>query len=625
MAKYYITACEEFYIQKSSSNMLLKKNLAAVQSVCPNYIQHIMSVGLLGSTKKRLAVTTLNSLVTAILKGDSLPSKISIYDHSPYDEDDMRSTLGNAYVTSDIFDWTVLEDESSVTTDHSDVSVTTREASNSSDRNTECLNEHSYADSKDSTSSTMKSTIHASYHPKASTEEFVGYKSTFEDINLDFRKFPIRDKSRLWDVCYDDCGREMKVYYSYPIIPTKQNEITITTPYEEMTDRDLMNLFPDHFIRTRLDVMYEPQEGFTVHPKFGFIPKITGFTEDQVIDNIIKYPRFSHIFRMVEDDDNYKRQKRIAFINRVEVDGKLLTFKEAVRTIDDMRNLPDIHVFHFDYIMRRYLLERDYHTVEHKYPLDGYLQPFTVLFMTPEEYAEFGYTDSLDLARQCVKHRVQFYQSIHPLTRERYFPSNIPRSQSNEHRDCIFAETCDNIRCDYTCGEDVMFNYICNKSGIKTVEDKYNEATLIKDQQMLAEHNGNLVCVETNDVIGKTREFVYIYACILRGTKANLVHVSYSSYIQQIRDSWTYGGTEDLEHLQVRLRKWSVAVISGIDYCMFKDFEAQTLLNIIESRRMEGLTTIILTRSLTSIHGNSVFLSPLKEQLKEVLVHDRIN
>ena len=73
------------------------------------------------------------------------------------------------------------------------------------------------------------------------------------------------------------------------------------------------------------------------------------------------------------------------------------------------------------------------------------------------------------------------------------------------------------------------------------------------------------------------------------------------------------------------MRKWTVAIISGIDYCMFKDFEAQTLLNIIDTRRLAGLTTIILTRSLTNIHGNSIFLSPLKEQLKEVLVYDRIH
>ena len=608
--------------------MLLKKHLASVQSMCPKYVQHMMSLGRLGTVKKRLAAATLNSLVTAILKGDSLPANISIYSQSPYEDDDMKSTLGNAYVTYDMFDWSMLEDDSEDSIGYARECVESKEEPIHADTTLKCSNDDHFKNRNDNLSSSIEKHIHAtesSSDQQNINQEFVGYKSTFEDINLDFRKFPIRDKSRLWDTCYDDCGREMKVYYSYPIIPTKQNEITITTPYEEMTDRDLMNLFPDHFIRTRLDVMYEPQEGFTVHPKFGFIPKITGFTEDQVIDNIIKYPRFSHIFRMVEDDDSYKRQKRIAFINRVEVDGKLLTFKEAVRTVDDMRNLPDIHVFHFDYIMRRYLLERDYHTVEHKYPLDGYLQPFTVLFMTPEEYAEFGYTDPLDLACQCVKHRVQFYQSIHPLTRERYFPSNIPKSESIEKRDCVFAETCDKLRCDYTCGEDVMFNYILNKSGIQTIEDKYDEDVLIRDQKMLSEHHGNLVCVETNDVVGKTREFVYIYACKLRGTKANLVHISYSSYIQQVRDSWTYGGTEDLEHIQVRLRKWTVAVISGIDYCMFKDFESQTLLNIIESRRMEGLTTIILTRSLTNIHGNSVFLSPLKEQLKEVLVHDRIN
>lgn len=623
MAKYYVTACEEFYRDKSDSNRLVRTHLSKIQSICPQWVDMLSSD--LSRQKQSRFVRLLNCIVCAILRNDTLPEAFSMSMVSMYEEDELKDILGNAFASADDFNWDV-DFSDPVTESYNVVKyVKTKDKIVASQvaydvATTDHSNKITSFDTFKETSSSINET------PSSDGQgEFTGYRSTFQDINLDFRVFPIRDKSKLWDICYDDCGREMKIYHSYPIIPTKQNEITITTPYEDMSDSDLMKLFPDHFIRTRLDIMYEPQENFTVHPKLGFIPKITGFTEDQVIDNIIKYPRFSHIFRLVEDDNSYHNQKRIAFINRVEVDGELLSFKKAIRTVDDMKNLPDIHVFHFDYIMRRYLLERDYHTVEHKYPLDGYLQPFTVLFMTPEEYAEFGYTDSLDLARQCVKHRVQFYQSIHPLTRERYFPSNIPKSESIEKRDCVFAETCDKLRCDYTCGEDVMFNYILNKSGIQTIEDKYDEDVLIRDQKMLSEHHGNLVCVETNDVVGKTREFVYIYACKLRGTKANVVHISYSSYIQQIRDSWTYGGTEDLEHIQVRLRKWTVAVISGIDYCMFKDFESQTLLNIIESRRMEGLTTIILTRSLTNIHGNSVFLSPLKEQLKEVLVHDRIN
>lgn len=614
MAKYYITACEAFY--DNVDVPCIRRHLAKIQSICPEFVQAYMESTLPHKKRRDYGVTTLNCLVYGIVNGDTISRPVKLIQNCPYDESEMKSCLGSAYVTRETFNWYIDDESDTITSSDENVSKHNQLDSNG-------IQEEIVAQKNSTVSASGVNNI--SQSSDSVQREFTGYKSTLEDIDLEFRSFPVRDLSKLWGTCYDDCGREMKVYYSHPIIPTKQNEITITTPYDQISDMDLLKLFPDHFIRTRLDIMYEPQEGFTVHPKLGFIPKISGFTEEQVIDNIIKYPRFCHIFRMIDDPDRFRGEKRISFISRIEVDGELLRLKEAINTVEDMKNLPDINVFYYDYIMRRYLLERDYHTLEHKYPLDGYLQPFTVLFMTPEEYAELGYTDALDLAKQCVKHRVQFYQSIHPLTKMRFSSEQTSIPESIEKRDCIFAETCNKVRCDYTCGQDVMYNYIWKKSGIRKIEDRYDESQLIEDFNMLSKYAGDLVCIETPDVIKKTSEYTYIYACKLRGVNANLVHISYSAYIQQIRDSWTYGGTEELEHLQLRLRKWTVAIISGIDYCMFKDFEAQTLLNIIDTRRLAGLTTIILTRSLTNIHGNSIFLSPLKEQLKEVLVYDRIH
>lgn len=614
MAKYYITACEAFY--DNVDVPCIRRHLAKIQSICPEFVQAYMESTLPHKKRRDYGVTTINCLVYGIVNGDTISRPVKLIQNCLYDESEMKSCLGSAYVTRETFNWYIDYESDTITSSDENVSKHNQLDSNG-------IQEEIVAQKNSTISASGVNNI--SQSSDSVQGEFTGYKSTLEDIDLEFRSFPVRDVSKLWDTCYDDCGREMKVYYSHPIIPTKQNEITITTPYDQISDMDLLKLFPDHFIRTRLDIMYEPQEGFTVHPKLGFIPKISGFTEEQVIDNIIKYPRFCHIFRMIDDPDRFRGEKRISFISRIEVDGELLRLKEAINTVEDMKNLPDINVFYYDYIMRRYLLERDYHTLEHKYPLDGYLQPFTVLFMTPEEYAELGYTDALDLAKQCVKHRVQFYQSIHPLTKVRFSSEQTPIPESIEKRDCIFAETCNKVRCDYTCGQDVMYNYIWKKSGIRKIEDRYDESQLIEDFNMLSKYAGDLVCIETPDVIKKTSEYTYIYACKLRGVNANLVHISYSAYIQQIRDSWTYGGTEELEHLQLRLRKWTVAIISGIDYCMFKDFEAQTLLNIIDTRRLAGLTTIILTRSLTNIHGNSIFLSPLKEQLKEVLVYDRIH
>lgn len=241
----------------------------------------------------------------------------------------------------------------------------------------------------------------------------IEYKTTRKNISFQFPKYPRFDPKKLWGLCEDDGGRVMPVYYTLPEIPTVQNEITITTDFTKMTDREFMNLYPDHTIRTRRDEMYVPRRGFEYDELVGFIPKISGFTTEQVLDNIFQYPQFNFMFRMVNG-------KRVSFLKHIEVDGELLTLKEAVNEVEDMANLPDSEVFYWDYIVRRYLLERDNCTVEHKYPLEGFFNPFITLFTTPETYKSRGYVDTLGMAKKCVRGRVLFYQSRNPLTRRMF-------------------------------------------------------------------------------------------------------------------------------------------------------------------------------------------------------------
>ena len=87
MAKYYITACEEFY-SDISSNRAIKIHLAEIQSMCPKYVQAVLQFQGAWRFKNQVkAIETLNSLVTSILKGDSLPNDIKLLKESDYDED----------------------------------------------------------------------------------------------------------------------------------------------------------------------------------------------------------------------------------------------------------------------------------------------------------------------------------------------------------------------------------------------------------------------------------------------------------------------------------------------------------------------------------------------------------
>lgn len=205
-----------------------------------------------------------------------------------------------------------------------------------------------------------------------------------------------------------DCQYE--IYESYPIIPKKQNEISMTTDVNRMTSKDLRNLFPNRRICTRASVMYEEQEHLEMHPILGLILPIEGFTRDQLIDNLIKYP---HIFRLTKVVNN----EIVSFYTTVEINGELQKITEIWNTLPESKYIPYNRDFVKEYVVRRYLLERDVKGVHHKYPLFGTLDPYLTLFTTPDEYIQLGIDDVDSLARSCVRARVSYKQSRNPVIR----------------------------------------------------------------------------------------------------------------------------------------------------------------------------------------------------------------
>lgn len=200
------------------------------------------------------------------------------------------------------------------------------------------------------------------------------------------------------------------VYRSYPEVPTKQNEISATTDVNMMTEKDLLKLYPNTFIRTRAECMYYPCERIELHPQLGLILPIGGFTREQIIDNIIKYP---HLFRLQKEVDGNVE----SFYSTIEIDGELH------KTLDYWRQLPESMVIPYskefikEYVVRRYLLERDIKKIEHRYKMYGTLDPFLTLFTTSGEYSRMGYKDAVKLAHDCVEARVSYKKSRNPVLR----------------------------------------------------------------------------------------------------------------------------------------------------------------------------------------------------------------
>ena len=205
-------------------------------------------------------------------------------------------------------------------------------------------------------------------------------------------------------------GERYCIYDSIPTIPVKQNEISATTDVMRMTDKDLMRLFPNRFIPTRAASMYSRIDGIDYHEQLGVVLPVDGYSYEDRVLNIIQYPHLYRLLKCVGDTED-------GFYSTIEIDGELHRTLDIWDSLPESAVIPKNSEFIKEYVIRRYLLERDVSKIEHKYKLYGALDPFLTLFTTPEEYAKLGFPNSVELARMCVARRVNFKRSRNPVLR----------------------------------------------------------------------------------------------------------------------------------------------------------------------------------------------------------------
>ena len=263
-----------------------------------------------------------------------------------------------------------------------------------------------YADESESSKDTIEiQTYNKPYSDLHSSSE----PTNKEDLYIRPPLVPQFDYSKVWlhKKCYND---DLTIYTSLPEIPTKQNEISITTDVDKMLDSDLMKLYPNRFIPTRSGCMYSKLDGVKFLPNLGLILPIQGYSEEDLIDNVVKYP---HLFRLLK----YTDDKITSFYSTIEIDGHLYDTLDVWDDLPESTVIPRDSDFIKEYVVRRYLLERDISHIDHKYKMYGTLDPFLTLFTTPEEYSVLGYSDAIELARQCVRSRISYKYSRNPIIR----------------------------------------------------------------------------------------------------------------------------------------------------------------------------------------------------------------
>lgn len=231
-----------------------------------------------------------------------------------------------------------------------------------------------------------------------------------ENLYLKGRTIPRFDPDDVWLRTFIN-GEEFVMYRSLPIVPEIQRDVTVTTDVNRCTPADLLKLYPNVLIKTRAAALYQPCDSLKYLDDLGIVLPILDFTEDQLIRNIIEYPHLYHVERYINGDWE-------KFYKRIEIDGELYDTMEVWDSLPDSKRIPKSAEYIKDYVIRRYLMERDILHIKHKYPMWGSLDPFITLFMPAADYKRYGIDDVVTTARTCVTSRVSWYQTRNPILRQ---------------------------------------------------------------------------------------------------------------------------------------------------------------------------------------------------------------
>lgn len=336
-------------------------------------------------------VDVINRLVYMVLSGDTYPTSLDLRDlfHTAplYEIDDMKDLLGDLYMDRKYIDFSQME----ICTQPQTAS---KQSSNSKSVNTEPTK--TIKTSGKLTTEDVSTATVCSEPPTPKT-----------DLYIQPPTIPQFDSTKPWASTMID-GTLYSIYESYPKVPIKQNQISVTTDVNLFSDSDLMRLYPNRFIRTRAPIMYSPVDGLDYDDMLGIILPIDGFSREALIDNLIKYP---HIFKLCRVVDGVVE----SMYSKIEIDGELVRIMSVWDDLPDTQYIPRTKDFVKEYVVRRFLLERDVYHIDHRYSLHGSLDPFLTLFMPPEGYIDRGYTNVVRIARSCVEARVSYKQTRNPI------------------------------------------------------------------------------------------------------------------------------------------------------------------------------------------------------------------
>lgn len=362
---------------------------------------------------KEQVVRALNTVTYKVYSGEGVDSswKLSspLVNIPEVPEDYMEETLGDILLTAEGIDWNIKPTNTCIDLPEENKGAVKSNSTKAKQSAASKVTKSSTDDKKKVAYSTPVTNESNASTNKGITASVVISPTPKQDLYIQPPVVPQFDYKRPW-LRGTEGADSLVIYTTLPEIPTRQNEISVSTDISKMRTSELMNLYPNCIIHTRASVMYEPVEGIELDSELGLILPIEGFTREQVIDNIIRYP---HIFKLVRVVDN----THYSFYSRIEIEGELHGTLDIWDELPEASVIPCQAEFVKEYVVRRYLLERDVKGIKHRYPIYGTFEPFLTLFMPSDRYIHRGYVDTEQIARQCVTSRVSYKQSRNPIIR----------------------------------------------------------------------------------------------------------------------------------------------------------------------------------------------------------------
>lgn len=200
-------------------------------------------------------------------------------------------------------------------------------------------------------------------------------------------------------------------------------------------------------------------------------------------------------------------------------------------------------------------------------------------------------------------------------------------------RDCIFTGHCSELYCDKSCPIYAQVSYLMNLNHL----DVTNSATrktgkpIAVCSHILDSYAGKLIVIENDNI--KAAADLFTYCAICKNwpgscLNATVYSMNVSKYLEDIKRSWSVKCESDaLQYSRIWSEASKILILSNMDYISFKkDFEAQTILSLIQDRESQSKTTVIVVKKVSELIGSGPFYDKMRKILEKARVcYDNIH